>query len=226
VYVLWRDGHQCQHCKGKSGDKILNAHHLESRKTGGNAPNNLITLCETCHKAYHAGTITLKQKRGGVFKDAAFMGIMRWAFFEELKRRYANVRLTYGYITKHTRIAHGLEKAHRIDARCISGNPQAVSACEWFARKTVREHNRQIHKATIGKGGKRKLNQAPKYVRGFRLFDKVRLRGEECFVFGRRASGSFDVRKLDGTRISAGISCKKLTLLERGGTILTERRAG
>ena len=24
-------------------------HHIESRKTGGNAPNNLITLCETCH---------------------------------------------------------------------------------------------------------------------------------------------------------------------------------
>ena len=28
-YVLWRDGHQCQHCRGKSGDPILNVHHLE-----------------------------------------------------------------------------------------------------------------------------------------------------------------------------------------------------
>ena len=36
-YVLARDGHRCQHCKGKSGDNILNVHNLESRKTGGNA---------------------------------------------------------------------------------------------------------------------------------------------------------------------------------------------
>ncbi len=54
-YVLCRDGHQCCHCHSKSKDPILNVHHLESRRTGGDAPNNLITLCETCHKAYHAG---------------------------------------------------------------------------------------------------------------------------------------------------------------------------
>ena len=56
-YVLFRDGHVCQACKGKSKDPILNVHHIESRKTGGDAPNNLITLCETCHKAYHAGKL-------------------------------------------------------------------------------------------------------------------------------------------------------------------------
>jgi N6-L-threonylcarbamoyladenine synthase len=223
-YVLWRDGHKCQHCTGKSRDKVLNVHHIESRKTGGNAPNNLITLCETCHKAYHAGNITLRVKRTASFRDAAFMGIMRWAFYEELKTRYPNIGLTYGYITKLTRIAAELEKAHRIDARCISGNAAAEPACEWYARKAVRRHNRQTHKASIQKGGQRKLNQAPKYVRGFQLFDKVLFGVEECFVFGRRASGSFDVRKLDGTRLSAGVSYKKLTLLERGGTILTERR--
>ena len=30
-YVLFRDGHTCQCCKGKSKDKILNVHHIESR---------------------------------------------------------------------------------------------------------------------------------------------------------------------------------------------------
>ena len=67
-YVLFRDGHTCQHCHGKSGDKILNVHHLESRKTGGDAPNNLITLCETCHKAYHAGKSDLSKNAGKVSK--------------------------------------------------------------------------------------------------------------------------------------------------------------
>jgi hypothetical protein len=49
-------------------------------------------------------------------------------------------------------------------------------------------------------------------------------KGEEAFIFGRRTSGSFDVRRLDGTRISAGISCKKLRLLEPRTTYLTEFR--
>lgn len=52
-YVLFRDGHTCRCCKGKSKDRVLEVHHLESRKTGGNAPNNLITLCRTCHTGYH-----------------------------------------------------------------------------------------------------------------------------------------------------------------------------
>ena len=37
-YVLCRDGHTCQHCHGKSKDQILQVHHLESRRTGGDAP--------------------------------------------------------------------------------------------------------------------------------------------------------------------------------------------
>lgn len=60
-YVLFRDNHECQHCHGKSKDSILNVHHIESRKTGGNSPDNLITLCETCHHKYHKGEIQLNK---------------------------------------------------------------------------------------------------------------------------------------------------------------------
>jgi hypothetical protein len=52
-YVLARDSHTCQWCQGKSKDSILNVHHIESRKTGGDSPDNLITLCETCHALIH-----------------------------------------------------------------------------------------------------------------------------------------------------------------------------
>ena len=113
-YVLFRDKHTCQHCNGKSKDPILNVHHIESRKTGGNSPDNLITLCETCHRKYHAGELKLKVKRNSSFRDAAFMGIMRWAFYDKLKELYSNVSLTFGYITKNVRIKHNLEKSHRI----------------------------------------------------------------------------------------------------------------
>lgn len=225
-YVLFRDNHTCQCCKGKSKDKILNVHHIESRKTGGNAPNNLITLCETCHKGYHNGTVELPKtiKRGMSFKDAAFMGIMRWSFYNRLKEIYLNVVMTYGYITKDTRIKNNLPKDHYIDARCISGNPNAEPLGYYFYQKKVRCHNRQIHKSNILKGGKKKLNQASYLVKGFRLFDKVEFEGQICFIFARRSSGYFDIRKLNGEVIHRSASWKKLKLLETRKSLLTERR--
>ena len=226
-YVLFRDNHTCQCCKGKSKDKVLNVHHIESRKTGGNTPNNLITLCKTCHKGYHNGTVELPKtiKRGMPFKDAAFMGIMRWSFYNRLKEIYPNVFMTYGYITKDTRIKNNLPKDHYIDARCISGNPNAEPLGYYFYQKKVRCHNRQIHKANILKGGKKKLNQASYLVKGFRLFDKVEFEGQVCFIFGRRSSGYFDIRKLNGEVISRSVSWKKLKILETRKSLLMERRA-
>ncbi len=224
-YVLWRDGHECQYCHGKSKDPVLNVHHLESRKTGGDTPSNLITLCETCHKAYHRGEFELKIKRGKPLRDAAFMGIMRWSFYKRLKKEYPNVSMTFGYITKNTRITNNLPKEHYVDARCISGHPQAKPMGYYFYQKKVRCQNRQIHKANFLKGGRKKLNQAPFLVRGFRLFDLVSYEGSLYYIFGRRASGYFDIRKLDGTKVNKGsISCKKLKLINTQKTILTERR--
>ena len=225
-YVLFRDNHTCQCCKGRSKDEILNVHHIESRKTGGNAPNNLITLCETCHTGYHEGTVKLPKtiKRGMSFRDAAFMGIMRWAFYDRLKEIYPNVSMTYGYITKNTRIENNLPKEHYIDARCISGNPKAEPLGYYFYQKKVRCHNRQIHKAKILKGGKKKPNQAPYLVNGFRLFDKVEYDGQVCFIFGRRVRGYFSIRKLNGEVVHAGASWKKLKFLDVRKSLLTERR--
>ena len=225
-YVLFRDGHTCQCCKGKSKDKILNVHHIESRKTGGNAPNNLITLCETCHNGYHAGTVKLPSriKRGMSFKDAAFMGIMRRAVYSRLKEMYPNVKLTYGYITKNIRIEHGLRKEHYVDARCISGHPDAEPLGYVFYQKKIRRHNRQIHKCKINKGGYRKLNQASYLVKGFRLFDKVLYKGRECFIYGRRSTGAMDIRLLDGTHVNSSVTCRKLKLIESRKGYLTERR--
>lgn len=223
-YVLFRDNHTCQHCHGKSKDPVLEVHHLESRKTGGNAPNNLLTLCSTCHKKYHKGEIELKQKRGAKYNDAAFMGIMRWTLYAELKMLYPNVSLTYGYITKSNRIKYGLAKEHYNDAYCIAGNFEAIPLQEILYQKKVRCHNRQIHKANFLKGGCKKLNQAAYIVKGFRLFDKVRYQNQECFIFGRRSSGYFDIRLLDGTKVNPSISFKKLELLEARKTILIEGR--
>ena len=226
-YVLWRDGHTCQWCKGKSKDAVLNVHHIESRKTGGDSPANLITLCETCHDLIHRTHQQQKITRKRVsFRDAAQMGMIRWHIYEQTKAHFPNMHLTYGYITKYTRIAHELEKSHIMDARCVSGNPCAQSEGTSYLMRWVRRNNRQLHKATIRKGGQRQRNTAPKCIQGFRLFDCVRYQEKPCFVFGRRSSGYFDLRALDGTKISASANCNKLTNVQRASACLVERRSG
>jgi RRXRR protein/HNH endonuclease len=225
--VLARDRHGCQWCQGKSKDPILTVHHIESRKTGGDSPDNLITLCETCHDLIHRTHQEHKlERKSQDFRDATQMGIIRWAIYEQSKALFPNVHLTYGYITKHTRITHELEKSHLIDARCISGNSKASSDSTWHLIKMVRRNNRQLHKATIRKGGKRQRKTAPKYVHGFRLFDCVNYQGKCCFVFGRRSTGYFDLRTLDGTRVSVSASYKKLTIVQKASALLVERRSG
>ena len=225
-YVLFRDGHKCFHC-GKT-DVPLNVHHLESRKTGGNSPANLITLCEECHKKYHS--LSEKQqakwklpKRAPSYRDAAFMGIMRWAVYGALKEQYRDVTMTYGYVTKNTRISLGLEKSHVNDTYCIAGNLSAVPLEMVLVQKKVRRNNRQMFKANTLKGGARKRNQAPYEVRGFRLFDRVLFRSRICFVTGQRVSGYFALRTLDGTKVRDSAKAADITLLEMRKGYIQER---
>ena len=226
-YVLHRDGYRCRKC---GADKAkFNVHHLETRRLGGDAPNNLITLCEKCHDLLHDGLMTLDGiKRGKVYRDAAFMGIMRKSLIARLKGKFPDkkIRETKGFITKYIREKAHIPKSHTNDALCITGNIVADRLDCKYLIKPVRSHNRQIHKATINKGGTRKLNQSPKYVKGYQLFDRVRMPdGREGFVFGRRVTGSFDIRTLAGEKLSASITHKKLIPFEKRKNLLIERSA-
>ena len=236
-YVLWRDGYTCQCCGAhttKKNDVKLHVHHRESRKTGGNAPDNLVTLCEDCHKKLHKGIITaedLKKRKRHSTRDAAFMGIMRKELFLRLRSELdIPVWETHGYITKYIREEKmHLPKSHINDALAICHGPAGFNDAGEFAIeranrvytvKPVRRHNRQLHKATISKGGVRKSNQAEKYVKGFRLFDKVLFEREECFIWGRRKTGIFTIKTISGQMIKDGISYKRLKLLERSSGYL------
>ena len=229
-YVLKRDNYTCQCCgkhpTEKNGIK-LRVHHKESRKTGGNAPDNLITLCKACHKALHEGKVTLPEgkRRGKPGRDATFMGIMRKTLISRLRSELeVPVWETHGYITKYRREKYGIQKTHTSDARCITGMMESKPSAESFLIRPVRCHNRQTHKAKILKGGIRKRNQTEYTVFGYRLWDKVRYGNDECFVKGRRASGYFSLAKLDGTSVTYSVLYKKLKLLETAKHYLTERR--
>ena len=228
-YVLHRDGYRCVCCGAKATKKKevkLHIHHLESRKTGGNAPSNLITLCEACHKSYHTGKLELPvgKRRIKSMRDATFMSIMRKTLIERLRNMFPNIEVkeTMGYITKYWRERINIAKSHINDAFVIAKNLDAKRLDKALLIIPKRQHNRQIHKCTINKSGKRKLNQSPKYVFGYQLFDSVLCLGQVGFIFGRRSSGSFNVRKLDSSIIRTDITYKKLKLLEKRKSILID----
>lgn len=212
-YILHRDDHKCRHCRGKSKDKVLTVHHLESRKTGGNRPANLITLCRTCHAAHHAGKIKLKAKPTHGFKAETFMTMVRWRLVELLE-----CRTTYGYVTKHNRILLGLPKSHANDAFVIASRTDRPRS-QSYQIKQVRKQNRKLFKGPHS--GVR--NTAARYIMGFQRYDKVLYRDQECFVFGRRTRGYFDLRLLDRTKVHTDAKAKDCKLLESSSTWLIQR---
>ena len=230
AYAKYRDGYKCRACgKSKHKDGVkLEVHHIIRRADGGtDVPENVVTLCHDCHEAHHKGEKKLKLKRPPQHKGEAHMNAMRQYVLLGVVGFIGASRtwFQYGYETAMARREHNIDKSHSNDAFCIAGNFGAErNNYNVYLHKFVRRHNRQLHKTTILKGGYRKANQAPKYVFGFKLFDEVRYNGQNCFVFGRRSSGSFDIRTIDGKRISAGVSYKRLKPLKKSTTMLTERR--
>ena len=221
AYVRARDGFRCRSCGTRDH---LEVHHIRQRKDGGsNSPDNLVTLCHGCHRAWHEGKkdmVTLSEDSG--FRAASQMSTMRWILLDRVRKAHPDIPVeqTYGYVTNHERNSLGLEKRHFIDARVISGNATASSDGVLWHVVARRSHNRKIHKDTILKNGVRKANQAARKVAGFGLNDKVMYAGQLCYIHGRRSSGYFDIRRPDGTRVHAGIHYRHLTLVERANTNL------
>jgi len=219
-YVLYRDGHRCQHCKGKSKDPVLNVHHITSRKTGGDRPGNLITLCETCHSEYHKGNIKLRVKTTNGFKAETFMSMVRWKIVNALKDNHKNVSHTYGYMTKLSRINNKLSKSHINDAFAIADG-SIHSRIQPYQIKQVRKCNRKLYKGIRS----HIRNTAPRLIKGFQRYDKVLWKKQECFIFGRRKTGYFDIRTLSGIKLHASVKCSDLQLTESFKTLLWERKS-
>lgn len=210
--VLNRDNYTCQICGEK--DTRLEVHHIQYRSKGGsNRMDNLVTLCSDCHDKIHDGELEFNRNVKS-FKHASHMNIMRKRLVQSLKNEFGNVFETFGYLTKYYREKLGIVKSHCNDAFVISHNFDAEFLDVEFLYRKVRRHNRQLHKSKPSKGGKRRRNQSNYIINGFRRFDKVLYNGVECFIFGKRSSGYFQLKTFDGTVISQGVSSKMLKLLE------------
>jgi len=144
-YILHRDDHKCQHCKGKSGDKILQLHHIRGKKEGAtNRLEELLTLCRTCHDKHHKGIISVSAKDIKTFKPETFMSTIRWKLVNRL-----NCQWTFGYITKSNRIKLGLNKSHNNDAFVIAGGSKEERISD-YSFTQIRRNNRCLQKNRRG----------------------------------------------------------------------------
>ena len=229
AFVRFRDKNTCQQCGSK---EHIQVHHIQHREDDGpDRPDNLICLCQKCHYDYHHNGLVLKKfrtinKKNAVsLRDAAAMNLIKDKIFSELKERHPNIPVwrTYGYVTKRNRRKYNIEKSHANDAFVIAKNFNAEPLDYMFKGFQVRRHNRKIHKDNILKGGKLKKNQSKHLVFGFARFDRVRYDSKECFVYGRRTSGYFDLRDIDGSKIYASAHTKKIKLIRHENSIIIKK---
>lgn len=209
AYVLDRDNHTCQNCKGKSKDSQLEVHHIIFRcRQGSDNGENLIVLCKVCHDAVHGGNIKLKLngKKKSQLKHATQMNSIR----TQLLIR-ADCEETFGFITKEHRQLLNLPKEHSMDAVVIAsqGNSVIFKTPDIIYKKCVADGDYQQTK------GIRSEQRIPTgKIQGFRKFDKVNYLGKEYFIKGRMSSGYAILMDIFGDKLSLK-PIPKFTNMER-----------
>jgi len=180
-----RDNYTCQYCKNKRKDSNLDVHHIIFRSNGGSdEPENLITLCRTCHKDLHNGKIKLKVKgkNKGTLRFATQMNEIR----SQLLKHYPEAIETFGYITKINRMENNLPKEHYIDACMIAseGKPVKFLTDYVYLKKSVAKGDYQRTK-----GVRSEITIPNHKIQGFNKFDKVLYRNNIYFIKGRYSTG-------------------------------------
>lgn len=192
--ILHRDNYTCQ-CCGKKNCR-LEVHHVKFKSNGGtDDEENLITLCEDCHKGVHAGTVVLnkKPKKSKNLKYATHMSIIR----SYLLKKYPNAIETFGFVTSENRNHLQLKKDHYIDACVVASGGLEFKELDVIYYK--RRVSKGGYKLARGIRGEQKLPTGKIY--GFRKFDKVEYLGNKYFIKGRMSSGFATLMDIFGNKI-------------------------
>ena len=192
--ILHRDNYTCQ-CCGKKNCR-LEVHHVKFKCNGGtDDEENLITLCEDCHKGVHAGTVVLskKPKKSKNLKYATHMSIIR----SYLLKKYPNAIETFGFVTSENRNHLNLEKDHHIDACVVASGGLEFKELDVIYYK--RRVSKGGYKLARGIRGEQKLPTGK--ICGFKKFDKVEYFNNEYFVESRKSSGFATLMDILGNTI-------------------------
>ena len=191
--VFYRDGYACQIC-GRSlfddSNVFLKIHHRGYwKKDRSNRVGNLDTICGGCHiPANHQkdGILWGREPQASALPDAAFMNVARWKIFDTMKETFPEVHMTYGAVTKRTRLERNIGKTHANDAYCIGMFHPNHRTQEIHIEKRIRNHRdiEKFHDATYldsrdgsektgkklscGRTNRRELRNGEKNLRIFR----------------------------------------------------------
>lgn len=216
MMVRARDNYTCQYCKGKKKDNRINVHHIVFRSNGGSdEPENLITLCKTCHDALHADKIKLKLngKLKCELKFATQMNEIR----SQLLKKYPEAIETFGFVTKMNRVANNLPKEHFIDACMIASAGKIIKfkTNVIYLKHSVPDGD---YRQTNGAHSEKRLTTGKIY--GFRKFDKVKYFDKIYFIRGRIYTGYcrlMDIygKTIDFSQAEKGFKSPKLINCQR-----------
>jgi hypothetical protein len=210
AFVLSRDNYTCQKCnKHKDGLK-LHVHHIVFKSNGGtDAPNNLVTLCESCHNRIHAhktpekDSLKLQKKAQKITKHATEVSVLR----SQLLKNFGEFEETLGYITKFNRESQDMPKNHFNDAVCIASQGKIIKQnSEYLIRRLVSNGDYQ---QTKGIRSEKTIPTGKSH--GFRKFDLVKSVAKNItgFVKGKRSTGYFAISDIFGKAIHNSVNVKK-----------------
>jgi hypothetical protein len=199
-YVLDKWQRKCAYCHAH--DVPLELEHIVPRSRGGsNRVSNLTLACHACNQrkgqqtAAEFGFPEVQAQARTPLRDAAHVSSLKSRVVHDLQAIFgeSQVRLTYGYETKYKRnqVLH-LPKSHTNDAVAIACEiGEVVSPLKLFhhLRCLARGHYQRFN----GPHSEHKC-WAPRQVRGFRLYELVKVQGAVGYIAGRREKGAFVIK--------------------------------
>jgi len=205
AFVLDRDNYKCKsRQKCKHSDK-LHVHHIRYRSQGGtNAPANLVTLCESCHKALHAGMFTIDSA------PSRTRHAMHTNYIANNLKKLVPLQETFGYITKYVReqILH-LPKTHYNDAVAIASGSNRIKSSDYVLLK--RHVSSGDYRQTKGPHSNIRIPTGKLF--GLRKFDLIQTPKGTGFIKGKRSTGWFVIGDIFSQlidEVSVKKNCKRL----------------
>jgi hypothetical protein len=212
---------QCAYCH-MSGVPLQVEHLIPVSRGGSDSASNLAIACATCNQAKGNQTAAefgfpqVQAQAQVSLTDAAHVSSVKTAIMQQLRDLFGSdwVTITYGYETKYKRIQIlGLPKSHTNDAIAI-----ACAIGEVVKPRAVAYH---IHCISRGQyqlhNGKRSEHKvwAPRKVKGWKLYELVKVKGRIGYIGGRRIKGAFVVKDLMSGKAFVEVTPRKLERLAR-----------
>ncbi|MBV9229560.1 MAG: HNH endonuclease [Chloroflexi bacterium] len=220
-YVLAKWQRQCAYCHGR--EVPLEIEHIVPKSRGGsNRSSNLTLACHACNQrkgqqtAAEFGFPAVQAQARVPLKDAAHVSSLKSRVLYDLQAIFGekHVSITYGYETKYKRIqVLDLPKSHTNDAVAI--------ACEIGEVVQPLERVHQIR--CLARGQYQRFNGrhsehkcwAPHKVRGFKLYEVVKVQGDVGYIGGRREKGAFLIKDVTTGKKRAEVTPRKLVRVAR-----------